>query len=363
MYQTPTSSQTQPEVQGQPRPEHNQQLILIVDDNAAQLTLLKRLLNSADYANIEILEDSKDALSFIVERQPDLILLDLNMPYFNGFDILAQMEAALPEMERPPVVVLTADERQSSKQRALDAGAADVMTRPFNLEEIKLKVRNLLQMQALQQRVQASNVELESLVSERTRQLELAQVEMLTRLARVAEYRDDEAGEHIWRVSRTAGLIAQEMGQDETFSQLLTRAARLHDVGKIAIPDGVLFKPGKLTDAEFSIIKQHTAVGASLLSGGQSDLLRMAESVALNHHERWDGSGYPNQLKGAETPLEGRIVAVADAFDAMTHNSAHRKALSLDEAAGIITEESGKQFDPEVVSAFLRLHEKGATLI
>ena len=363
MYQTPTSSQTHPEVQGQPRPEHNQQLILIVDDNAAQLTLLKRLLNSADYANIETLEDSKDALQFIVECQPDLILLDLNMPYFNGFDILAQMEAALPEMERPPVVVLTADERQSSKQRALDAGATDVMTRPFNLEEIKLKVRNLLQMQALQQRVQASNVELESLVSERTRQLELAQVEMLTRLARVAEYRDDEAGEHIWRVSRMAGLIAQEMGQDEIFSQLLTRAARLHDVGKIAIPDGVLFKPGKLTDAEFSIIKQHTTVGASLLSGGQSDLLRMAESVALNHHERWDGSGYPNRLAGAETPLEGRIVAVADAFDAMTHNSAHRKALSLDEAAGIITEESGKQFDPEVVSAFLRLHEKGVTLI
>ena len=347
------------------QPQHtlNQQLILIVDDNAAQLMLLKRLLGSADYANIATLESSRDALAFIVERKPDLVLLDLNMPYLNGFDILAQMAAALPEAERPPVIVLTADARQESKQRALDAGAADLMTRPFNLEEVKLKVRNLLQMQALQQRVQASNAELESLVSERTRQLELAQVEMLTRLARVAEYRDDEAGEHIWRVSRLAGLIAKEMGQDATFSQLITRAARLHDVGKIAIPDGVLFKPSKLTQAEFSIIKQHTTVGASLLSGGQSALLQMAESVALNHHERWDGTGYPNALTGSSIPLEGRIVAIADAFDAMTHNSAHRKALSTDEATQIIIEESGKQFDPEVVEAFLRLHDKGETLV
>ena len=186
----------------QAQPQLNQQLILIVDDNAAQLMLLKRLLGSADYGNIATLESSKDALAFIVERKPDLVLLDLNMPYLNGFDILAQMAAALPEAERPPVVVLTADARQESKQRALDAGAADVMTRPFNLEEVKLKVRNLLQMQALQLRVQASNAELESLVSERTRQLELAQVEMLTRLARVAEYRDDEAGEtHLARVA------------------------------------------------------------------------------------------------------------------------------------------------------------------
>ena len=168
---------------------------------------------------------------------------------------------------------------------------------------------------------------------------------------------------HIWRVSRLAGLIAREMGQDAGFSQLIMRAARLHDVGKIAIPDGVLFKPGKLTEAEFSIIKQHTSVGASLLSGGQSELLQMAESVALNHHERWDGTGYPNALTGSDIPVEGRIVAIADAFDAMTHNSAHRKAFSTDEAAQIILEESGRQFDPEVVEAFLRLHNKGETLV
>ncbi len=205
----------------------------------------------------------------------------------------------------------------------------------------------------------ASKTKLEELVNRRTEQLERSQLEMLTRLAKAAEYRDDEAGEHIWRVAHLSAQLAQELGQDTHYITLILRAARLHDVGKVGIPDAILMKPGKLSGTEFESIQNHTRIGAQLLSGGHSPLIKMAETIALTHHEHWDGNGYPRKLTGEAIPLEGHILAVADAFDALTHDRHYRRALSLESAVREIRAQSGRQFDPTVVQAFLRLYERG----
>ncbi|MEJ2291447.1 MAG: HD domain-containing protein [Deinococcales bacterium] len=182
---------------------------------------------------------------------------------------------------------------------------------------------------------------------------------MLIRLAKAAEYRDDDTGEHTWRVARTCALLGQELGLGAEAVDLVLRAARLHDVGKIAIPDGILLKPGALTEAEFEVVKGHARAGAELLSGGRSPLMKLAETIALTHHERWDGTGYPLGLAGDSIPIESRLLAVADTFDALTHDRIHRKAVSPERAVAEIRSQSGKQFDPRVVDAFLLLYERG----
>ena len=226
-----------------------------------------------------------------------------------------------------------------------------------------LRVCNLLEARRFQQRLAKNNDLLEVLVAERTRQLEQSQVEMLVRLARASEYRDDQSGEHVWRVSQLTGQIGGELGLERPRVELLVRAARLHDVGKIAIPDGISLKPAKLSTQEFDVIKMHTTVGAQLLSGGQSPLMELAETIALTHHERWDGAGYPAGLAGEEIPLESRIFAVADTLDAMTHDRVHQRACSLAEAVLKIEAQAGAQFDPEIVDAFLRIYERGEIVI
>jgi putative two-component system response regulator len=211
--------------------------------------------------------------------------------------------------------------------------------------------------------LQEQRDELEQRVCERTEQLEISYVEMLTRLAKVAEYRDDESNEHIWRVAKVSSLIAKAVGFTEERVELLLRAARLHDVGKIAIPDGILFKPSTLTPSEFEVVKSHTTIGAEILSGSRSELLQLAEVIALTHHERWDGTGYPRGLKAEAIPVEGRILAIADSFDALTHDQPHRRAFSVPEAVEEIQQQRGKQFDPDLVEVFLNLYWAGKLTI
>ena len=182
---------------------------------------------------------------------------------------------------------------------------------------------------------------------------------MLIRLAKASEYRDDESGEHVWRVARTASMLARELGLHKDLVELILRAARLHDVGKIAIPDGILLKPGRLTDAEFEVVKSHTTVGANLLSGGRSELMKMAELITRSHHERWDGGGYPSGLAGNAIPLEGRILAAADTYDVLTHDRPFQRAMAPEAAMAEITKNRGSQFDPTVVDAFVKLFAKG----
>jgi putative two-component system response regulator len=222
-------------------------------------------------------------------------------------------------------------------------------------------VRNLLQVQLLQDKLFEHNASLEELVAERTLDLEHARLEILERLALAAEYRDDATQEHAWRIGRTCFLLAVALGLPSGDAELVRRAAPLHDIGKIGVPDAVLLKPGKLTDEEFEQMKAHTAIGAEILSGSSSSLLRMAERIALTHHERWDGTGYPNGLARERIPLPGRIVAVADVFDALTHERPYKHAWTIEEAVAEIFHQGGRHFDPAVVHAFASLDH--ATLL
>jgi putative two-component system response regulator len=333
--------------------------IVILDDEDTQLLLLESILKRANFQNFLSLSDPRKIFDVFDREQPDLLLLDLNMPRLGGLEVIHQLRERLSPDAFFPILVLTADYRSVTKEETLKAGAKDFLTKPYNVMEVLLRVQNLLETRYYYLQLQEQKESLERLVQQRTRQLEQTQIEMLTRLAQAAEYRDDESGEHVWRVAELAAMLAREMGLEETRVELLLRAARLHDVGKIAIPDGILMKPKMLSQHEFAVVQTHTTIGAQLLSGGQSVFMQMAEVIALTHHERWDGTGYPRGLKGEVIPLEGRILAVADAYDALTHDRPHRKAYTVQEAAHELRQQSGKQFDPNVIEAFSRLDERG----
>jgi putative two-component system response regulator len=327
--------------------------ILIVDDQPSNVMLLEGILQEEDYTDYRSITDSRQALQVFMEYEPDLILLDLQMPYVNGFELMKKLRAHIPAGAFLPILVLTANITPEAKRQALAQGATDFLTKPFDQTEVVLRIRNLLQTRALHLQLQDQNQFLEQKVRERTMELEETQIEILERLALAAEYRDDDTGEHTKRVGQMSAQIAQALGLSGREVELIRRAAPLHDVGKIAIPDSILLKPSKLTSQEFELMKTHTRLGAKMLSGGRFSLLQWAEEIALTHHERWDGTGYIG-LRGESIPMTGRIVTVADVFDALTNERPYKKAWSYDEAIEEIQRQSGRQFDPLVVEAFLQ---------
>jgi putative two-component system response regulator len=331
--------------------------ILIVDDEKANIVLLRRLLETAGYASLVGTTDSRQALPLYQDFEPDLILLDLNMPGLDGFGVLEQLAPAISQGSYLPILVLTGNTTTAAKQRALALGAKDFLTKPFDNHEVLLRIHNLLEPRFMHLALQDQNQLLETRVRDRTRALEEAKLEVLERLARAAEFRDDATGQHTRRVAGTAALLAERVGVDRETVDLIARASPLHDVGKIAIPDRVLLKPGALSPAEFEVMKTHTTIGAELLSGGSSALMQMAEEIALYHHERWDGTGYPTGLSGDRIPLPARIVAIADVFDALTHPRPYRSAWPVAEVMAHITGQSGLLFDPHLVEAFSLLPE------
>jgi putative two-component system response regulator len=333
--------------------------ILIVDDQPANVVLLEQLLAMWGYANVVGTSRSADVVPMCREAQPDLVLLDLHMPDPDGFRVLELLTEWTTGEARLPVLVLTADVTREARHRALELGARDFVGKPFDAIEVQLRVRNLLDVRRLQLELERQNESLAGRVRERTRDLEAARAELLDRLALAAEYRDDDTQEHARRIGRTSGLLAHWLGLGFDTRELIIRAAQLHDVGKIGIPDAILLKPGRLTDAELEVMKRHTRIGADLLAGGVSPVLKLAREIALTHHERWDGTGYPHRLAGTAIPLVGRIVAVADVFDALTHARPYKDAWPVDQAVEEIRAQSGRQFDPAVVEAFEGL-EHGA---
>ena len=326
--------------------------ILIADDADANVLLLQRILGRAGYTDLRSASDGQTALELAQEINPDLILLDLQMPRLSGVEVLERLRGILPEGAYLPVLVLTADPNSERKREALALGAMDFLVKPFDATEVLLRVRNLLHTRSL-------HMQLEARVEERTQSLRNAQLEILERLARAGEFRDDETGLHAQRVGDMAARIARGLGLPENIVGLINRAAPLHDVGKIGATDTILLKAGPLTEEEWLVMKRHTVLGAVILANGRADLVRMAETIALCHHERWDGTGYPRQLKGEEIPLVARIVAVADVFDALSHNRVYRPAWPMDRVIGEISKQSGSQFDPDVVAAFLRVVSNG----
>lgn len=331
--------------------------ILLIDDEQASLVLLKSMLTTAGYRDVHVCDEPLRARERFEDLQPDMLVLDQHMPGRDGLGVLAELAPLLPDPF--PVLMITGDERQDLREQALASGVKDFLLKPINQVEARLRINNLLESRHFQLELKQQNERLEAAVRRRTQELEHSQLEMLVRLARAAEYRDDDTGEHTWRVAHVCGVLGREMGMKHEEVELLLRAARLHDVGKITIPDGILMKPGRLTSAEFEVVKGHAKAGAELLSGSRSRMMRLAELIALTHHERWDGRGYPQGLSGESIPLESRILAVADAFDALTHDSAHRKAVGSREAFEEIRRNSGSQFDPAVVLAFERAFAKG----
>jgi putative two-component system response regulator len=318
--------------------------ILIVDDEQANVTLLERVLERAGYVNLTSTTDSSRVAGLCAENPPDLVLLDLHMPHPNGLEVMSLIR---PWVERlwVPILVLTADITREAKQEALSRGAKDFVTKPFDSAEVLLRIKNLLEARFLY-------LTLEERVHERTQDLSEARLEVLERLAIAAEYRDDATGEHTRRVGHTAVLVARALGLSAVQIELMGLAAPLHDVGKIGIPDQILLKPGRLTSEEFELMKGHTSIGKFILSGSRSPTLQMSEEIAFTHHERWDGNGYPSGLKGEDIPITGRIVAIADVFDALTHSRPYKAAWPIDKALEEIHGLSGQQFDPEVTAAF-----------
>lgn len=332
-----------------------QSRILVVDDNPTNILLLKRVFQHAGYSFVRGVQEPTEVAEMVSEWNPDLVILDLHMPGMTGFEVLEQLRANQAEDEFLPILIFTADVTSDAKRKALELGASDFLTKPGDATEILLRSGNFLKMRFLYGALAEHNHLLEAKVSERTHELEAAQLEIVDRLAMASEYRDDDTGHHARRVGEMAGQIARKLGLPEAECEIIALAGALHDIGKIGIPDAILLKNGRLDPEEFDLMKTHTLIGAKVCAGSRSPILQVAETIAISHHERWDGTGYPNRLKGEDIPLVGRICAVADVFDALCSERPYKDAMSRQDAIAEIQRSAGTHFDPKVVQAFIAL--------
>lgn len=333
---------------------HPDSKIFVLDDNPMNVLFLEKLLAKAGYTNVKSSTNPTEAESICRFYKPDLVILDLHMPGMSGYEVLEMLRSDSTASGHLPILVFTADATGDARRRALELGATDFLTKPGDACEITLRVRNFLEMSHLYRELEDQNYVLEERVHERTRSLEQAQLEIVHRLALACDYRDDDTGEHCRRVGELSYSIALEYGLSEQDARLIGLAAPLHDIGKVAVPDAILRKPDKLNDSEFAEIRKHTDLGASILAHSRSEILQMAHTIALTHHERWDGKGYGSGLVGEAIPIAGRIVSVADVYDVLTNVRPYKRAWEPEAAIAEIERCSGSQFDPTVVEAFLR---------
>jgi putative two-component system response regulator len=341
--------------------------ILVVDDELGNVLMLRHLLEDAGYHELRVTTDPMEVEGIIAAFRPDLIMLDLQMPVLDGFAVMQRLAEMTGGRDYLPVLVLTADTGHKTKRAALEAGAKDFLTKPFDAAEVLARVANLLDTRHLHLQLRRQNERLEEIVEERTgelrraigrletaeEELRVAQEETIHRLSLAAEFRDDETSRHIERMSRYCGILAARAGKDRRESELLRIAAKMHDIGKLAIPDAILLKPGRLTPEEFEVMKGHADIGHQIMAGSRSELARCGGLMAWTHHERVDGTGYPRGLRGDEIPLEGRIAAIADVFDALTTDRVYRPAFGVDQALAIMRDGRGSHFDADLLDLFL----------
>ena len=325
--------------------------VLVVDDQPPNTLLLRKLLEAEGYRQVVTINDPTEVLPLQREAPFDVILLDIRMPKLDGFAVMRLLQDDAGE-DYVPIIVLTAQTDEDTRLRALAEGAKDFVTKPFNRAEVLNRIRNMLEVRLLHRRVREQNELLEQRVQERTLELQETRLEIVRRLGKAAEFRDNETGYHIIRMSKFSELIARAMGMNDTIAELILHASPMHDIGKLGIPDGILLKPGKLDPHEWEVMKTHTDIGGEILDGHQSKLLQMAARIARAHHERWDGNGYPRGLREKEIPLEARIVAVADVFDALTSRRPYKKAWTVEASIEEIRNLTARHFDPAVVKAF-----------
>ena len=334
--------------------------ILIVSQSKSNAAMIKNLLNKNGYTDVQVTDDPFSVAVYYENEELDLIILDIKLKGMDGFGVMQSLKEsyAVNGMDKaiPPVLVLTDVDLQEHRRRALMEGANDYINFPFDVREFLARIKNLLQIWQAQKIILHQKEILEYKVNQRTQDLQDAQkkllesrLEVVRRLGRAAEYRDNETGLHIIRMSKIAALLGRASGLNDDEADMILNASPMHDIGKLGIPDSILLKPGKLDSEEWEIMQTHAQIGADILAGSTSPLLVMAHDIALSHHERWDGSGYPNGFKGDDIPIEARLSTVGDVFDALTSVRPYKQAWSTEDTMNYFRSQSGKQFDPMLV--------------
>jgi len=335
--------------------------ILIVDDNKTNLLLLSSLAESATGMACACYEDPIEALYACDKSAPDLVLVDYRMPNLSGNDFIRLFRQTKGCADIPIVMVTTENDREV-RQEAFTLGATEFLAKPIDSIEFRLRVRNLLALSQAQILLSDRAKLLQHEVEKATQSTIQRERELIVRLSKAAEFRDPETGAHIIRMAHYSKLIAEKLGLPQEFQQLLLEAAPMHDVGKLATPDYILLKPGRLDEDEMVIMRRHSEIGAQILSGSESSLIQLAEEIAATHHEKFDGSGYPKGLVGDAIPLAGRIVAVADVFDALTSERPYKRAWGMNDAQQFLREHIGTHFCPRCTNAFLDAWDEVLTI-
>ena len=337
--------------------------ILVVDDLPINRELLEDMLVPLGYQVFQA-PDGETALQMVREISPDVILMDIMMPRMDGFEAARRLKQD-DETKAIPIVMVTALQAVGDRIKALEAGANDFLSKPVDRSELQATVNSQVQVKAYHDHMKNYQQELEAEVARRTEELRLAldnlkqaSLDTIMRLARAAEYKDEDTGGHILRMSSYAAAVARKLGLGDNVAQWILYAAPMHDVGKIGIPERILLKPGKLDPDEWEIMKQHTLIGGRILEGAKAGYLKLAEIIALTHHEKWDGSGYPRGLNGKAIPQVGQITAIADVFDALISKRPYKEPFSLEKSFTIIAESRGSHFNPDVVDAFFAIEDE-----
>ena len=348
-----------PVVQGAPLTSAAPRMrICVIDDEAITLAVIKAALTRTDLYQVEVFSDPHAALTRCAAFTFDIVLVDYRMTSLNGIDCVLHLRER-PQYQHVPIIMLTADNDRSVRLAAISAGVTDFLAKPFDPDELRIRVRNLLSLREAQLALMDRARHLDHEIKCAIRKLVEREEELIWRLSRAIETRDGSTGQHISRVAALAQIIARHLGLNDDMCRTIYLATPLHDTGKIGISDAILNKAGRLTEAEMADIRRHTDIGASILEDGESDLLKMAHEIALFHHERWDGGGYGMGLAGEDIPLSARIVAVADVFDALCSPRVYKPAWGFDAACAEIRRQAGHHFDPRCVAAF----ESGLTEI
>lgn len=326
--------------------------IAIVDDSDINLTLLSALVRKLGHCDPLPFQDARDGLAWCSENLPDLVIVDYMMPNLDGIGFISRLRQVAGR-EELPILMITANDAKEVRYEALQKGATDFLNKPVDRVEFSARVRNMLALGDSLRKLADRADWLAREVDKATAVIRAREQELLFRMSRAAEFRDPETGAHIQRMAHYSRLIAARLGLSSEEQELVFQAAPMHDIGKIGIPDYILLKPGKLTLDEYDEMKRHTVIGHDVFSGSDSSMLQVASVIALSHHERFDGSGYPHGTAADSIPLWGRIVAVADVFDALVSTRPYKQAWSLESAEAYVRENSGKHFDPACVDAFL----------
>ncbi|MFW2439079.1 MAG: HD-GYP domain-containing protein [Arenicellales bacterium] len=327
--------------------------VLIIDDQATSRQILSQIVKSIDSCLlVKAFEEAQGALDWLEQSPADLILTDYKMPRMDGIEFL-RLARSLPTAKHVPIIMITSHEQTDIRHKALELGATDFLNKPIDHNECRARFRNLLQLQQQRLIIEDRANWLEQKVAEATHAIHIREHETLLRLGKAGEYRDEETGNHVIRMAKYSRLIAMQLGLHEDERETIEMAAPMHDIGKIGVPDQILLKPGRLSVAEFTIIKQHTNIGYEILKDSPSKYLQMGAVIALGHHEKFNGSGYPQGLREDDIPLVARIVAVADVYDALSSKRCYKPAWSHDDVLNTLNEQSGQHFDPRCVQAFI----------